>query len=173
VTLVDEVLETHAQAIGEDMAGYRNHVYRVLNLCLALTPEQPQRLDKIAVAAVFHDLGIWTGRTFDYLSPSVALAGRYLEATGRIEWAPEIAAMILEHHRVTAYRDNPAWLVEGFRRADWIDVSMGVIGYGVPGNTIRGILDYWPSAGFHRRLVSLAWERALRHPRSPLPMLRW
>jgi hypothetical protein len=31
-------------------------------------------LEKIAVAAVFHDLGIWTNKTFDYIAPSVALA---------------------------------------------------------------------------------------------------
>jgi hypothetical protein len=172
VPLVDEILETHQQAIGQDMVGYRNHVYRVLNLCLALAPNQPDRLDKIAMAAVFHDLGIWTDRTFDYLAPSAALAGRYLETTGRIEWAPEIAAMILEHHKISAYRDNPAWLVEPFRRADWIDVSMGVMTGGLGRNVIRGILDYWPSAGFHRRLVGLTLDRLRDHPLSPLPMLR-
>ena len=34
---------------------------------------------KIAVAAVFHDIGIWSNKTFDYLEPSVALAREYLK----------------------------------------------------------------------------------------------
>lgn len=172
VALVDEVLDAHAADLGSDMEGYRNHVYRVLNLCLALSPAATDR-DKIAVAAVFHDLGIWTDRTFDYLTPSVARAEEYLAATGRLEWAPEIAATILEHHKISPYRANPAWVVEAFRRADWIDVSMGTIGYGLQQNVIRGVRDYWPNAGFHRRLVSLSLERLRSHPLSPLPMMRW
>ena len=40
-------------------------------------------LEKIAVAAVIHDLGIWTNKTFDYIAPSAALAREHLAARGR------------------------------------------------------------------------------------------
>ncbi|HKE86392.1 MAG TPA: HD domain-containing protein, partial [Vicinamibacterales bacterium] len=62
---VEEVLDHHASELGRDLVAYRNHVYRVANLCLAITGDSGVELEKIAVAAVFHDLGIWTNRTFD------------------------------------------------------------------------------------------------------------
>jgi len=42
-------------------------VYLVVNLCLAILGDSRVELEKIAVAAVFHDLGIWTNKTFDYI----------------------------------------------------------------------------------------------------------
>ena len=48
------------------------------------------RLEKIAVAAVFHDLGIWTNHTFDYIAPSVALAREHLSACAQADWISEI-----------------------------------------------------------------------------------
>jgi len=43
-----------------------------------------------------------------------------------VDWIPEIEAMIVDHHKVTPSRANQQWLVESFRRADWIDVSRGL-----------------------------------------------
>jgi hypothetical protein len=54
-----------------------------------------------------------------------------------------------------------------------VDVSGGVITYGVPRKLLRQILATWPNAGFHRRLAQLTFERLRSHPLSPLPMLRW
>src|SRR5919112_171994 len=85
VPTIDRILQIHAAELSRDFTAYRNHVYRVLNLCAALA-EECADLEKIAVAAVFHDLGIWTNKTFDYIAPSVALAGDYLAAHGRAEW---------------------------------------------------------------------------------------
>ncbi|HEU0054861.1 MAG TPA: HD domain-containing protein, partial [Longimicrobium sp.] len=74
IATLDEVLDAHAAELGADFTAYRNHAYRVANLCLALAPDAPGRVEKIALAAAFHDLGIWTDGTFDYLPPSVRLA---------------------------------------------------------------------------------------------------
>jgi HD domain len=68
---VDAVLDIHASELGHDLIAYRNHVYRVVNLCLAIVEDSRVDLEKIAIAAVFHDLGIWTNHTFDYIAPSV------------------------------------------------------------------------------------------------------
>jgi hypothetical protein len=81
--------------------------------------------------------------------------------------------MIREHYKLSVHRENPDWLVEPFRRADWVDVSRGVIGCGLPRSLLREISSTWPNAGFHRRLALLAFERLRSHPLSPLPMLRW
>jgi HD superfamily phosphodiesterase len=72
-------------------------VYRVVNLCLTIVGDSRVELEKIAVAAVFHDLGIWTNSTFDYIAPSVAIARKHLADRGMADWIPEIEAMIVDH----------------------------------------------------------------------------
>ncbi|MDF1506202.1 HD domain-containing protein [Roseisolibacter sp. H3M3-2] len=167
----DALLAEHAPAIGDDLAGYRNHVYRVANLCLALSGADGEARERVEVAAALHDVGIWTARTFDYLAPSAAVAADHLRRAGRAAWVPEVTTMIAEHHRVRPYRGAGA-LVEPFRRADWIDVSWGALALGAPRAFVRAVRAAWPDAGFHRRLAALTLARARVHPLSPLPMLR-
>lgn len=168
--IVDEVLDAHRGALGADFVPYTNHVYRVLNFCVALSSGETSS-DKIALAAVFHDLGIWTAATFDYVPPSIELASGYLERTDRPSWRDEITAMIKEHHKVSTYRAQSQWLVEPFRKADWVDVTRGLLRFGLPRAFIAAAYAMWPAAGFHWRLVQLTLARARRHPLNPLPML--
>jgi hypothetical protein len=126
--------------------------------------------DRIALAAFFHDVGIWTDRTFDYLAPSEAAARRYLLDVGRDGQADEIGEMIRLHHKLTP---APAGLVEAFRRADLADLSLGLIRSGLPRTFVREVRSAFPNAGFHRRLLALGAARLRSHPLHPLPMLRW
>ena len=171
VPTIDEVLHDHALQLGDDFIGYRNHVYRVVNLCAAMVKDDDD-LEKIAVAAVFHDLGIWTNRTFDYIAPSIARAREYLTVHGRTAWITEIEGMIADHHKITPSHASHDSLVEPFRRADWIDVTRGLRTFGVPRSLIRTVLAGWPSAGFHWRLVQFTLERFRTHPLTPLPMVK-
>lgn len=174
---LDELLEAHELEIGRDWTPYRNHVYRVANLCLAIVgargaPADADTVAKVGIAAALHDIGIWTEHTFDYLEPSVRVAAAHLARTGRAAWTAEVTAMIEEHHKVTPYRARADWMVEPFRRADWIDVTFGIRAFGVPRRHLRALYEQWPEAGFHAMLVRLALRRARRHPLSPLPMVR-
>ena len=169
---VDDVLDAHREALGRDYEAYRHHVYRVANLCIAQLSRSEDDVEKVAVAAVFHDLGIWTDRTFDYLDPSVRLAREYLTQRGRADWVPEITAAIQQHHKVSRYRGAHQRLVEAFRRADWIDVTLGLRGFGLSRTRLRAAVAEWPRAGFHLLLVRLALRRLATHPWSPLPMVR-
>jgi len=171
VPTIDEVLHDHASELGDDFMGYRNHVYRVFNLCTAVVKDRVDP-EKIAVAAVFHDLGIWTNSTFDYIAPSVALARGYLAANGRAAWIAEIETAITDHHKITPSNATRDSLVEAFRRADWIDVTRGLRTFGLPRPLIRSVLAGWPSAGFHWRLMQLTLERFRAHPLTPLPMVK-
>jgi hypothetical protein len=171
VPTIEEVLHDHASELGDDFGAYRNHVYRVVNLCAAIVKDRVD-LEKIAVAAVFHDLGIWTNKTFDYIPPSVALAHEYLAANGRAAWISEIEAMISDHHKITPSQADHDSLVEPFRRADWIDVTRGLRTFGLPRPLIRSVFAGWPDAGFHWRLVQLTLERFSKHPLTPLPMVK-
>lgn len=172
IPTLDELLQGYATVLGRDFTAYRNHTYRVVNLCVAQSSSSAQQLEKIAIAAAFHDLGIWTDGTFDYLRPSIELARSFVAQSGRPDCLPEVSAMILEHHKISAYREHPEWLVEPFRRSDWIDVTKGLVTFGLSRSLVRNVLATWPSAGFHRLLVRLELNQLRSHPLNPLPMVR-
>jgi len=170
--VLDQVLATYSKQLDTDFVGYRNHTYRVANLCVMLAPTGRDQTEKIAIAAAFHDLGIWADGTFDYLEPSARLARHYLADTEHRGWIPEVERMICDHHKLTASRADAAWLVEPFRKADWIDVSRGALTFGLPPRIVRSVLSAWPSAGFHTRLIQLFFKRLRTNPLTPLPMVR-
>jgi hypothetical protein len=169
--LVDDVLEQFSTELGGDRAGYRNHVYRVINYCRALTQEPIP--DTLLIAASFHDLGIWTDATFDYLEPSARRALNYLASVGMEKYADEIRTVIRFHHQITRYRGEFAAPVETLRRADRMDLSWGVLSAGTSRAFIRDVKRAFPNAGFHCRLFQLAGRQCLKTPLAPLPMLRW
>ncbi len=172
--LVDEVLGGWKDVIGRDYVGYRNHVYRMIHFCVAQLDCSGEVTEKIIIAGCFHDLGIWSNRTFDYLPPSVALAKDYLSRNGLEDWIPEIELMISTHHKLGRYDDetnNP--LVEVFRRGDLVDFSLGLVKWGLPKTYIKGIQSQFPNAGFHRCLVRVASGWFLKHPLNPLPVVKW
>lgn len=173
VPRLDTLLERHADALGADYAAYRNHTYRVANFHCLLDAGDATDVDKLAIAAACHDLGIWTARTFDYLAPSTALARAYLDEIGHADWADEIVAMIDNHHKLTRCAASLPASAETFRRADWIDVSRGRLRFGLARCAIDGVMTLFPNAGFHRLLFALSVRRLLRHPLRPLPMFRW
>ena len=169
---LEELFRASAAVLGADLDGYRNHARRVFHFARALGAEGPESEHKLGIACHVHDLGIWTDHTFVYLEPSVALATAHLDEQGLSGWAGEISSMIREHHKVTSAGDEGS-LVEVFRRADWIDVSLGLRRFGVSRAFVREVRRAFPNCGFHRRLVALTLERLRSHPLSPLPMFRW
>ena len=173
LTLLDNILDKFRTDLGPDYPGYRNHLYRVVNLCGEIHGADQTDRDKIIIAACFHDLGIWTNHTFDYLAPSVVLAQQYLEENSQDEWFKEIKMMIMNHHKITSVRGSELSLVESFRQADWIDVTKGVRSFGLPRKTIKRVLGHFPNAGFHKKLLQLSLEQLRKKPLNPAPMMRW
>lgn len=173
LSIVDALIEPWFPVLGRDFSGCRNHCRRVYLFCCALSGAKGERRLKIAAAAAYHDLGIWTDGTFDYLEPSKRLVRTFLESSGKTEWVDEIEAMIEEHHKVTPWTSKPEWLVESFRQADWIDVTLGLLNFGLDRRFIHEILRSHPNAGFHPSLARLTFERMKTHPKDPLPMLKW
>lgn len=170
---LDALLEQHAEIIGPSMTAYRNHCYRMVNFTVALAGDDEQTLEKIQIAAAFHDIGVWTHQTMDYLAPSEKQARDYLASIGKSDWADEIGDMVEWHHKITPLKQAASPLVEAFRKADWADVLHGVVGYGIPRATFRNAFKTWADAGFHWLLVKLSVKRLLTHPWSPLPIFRW
>lgn len=171
---LDELFAPWHAALGRDYLAYRHHVERLLALCEALAARAGVTLDPAAlrVAGVYHDLGIWSDGTFDYLGPSAARARAWLEANGRGDLADQVSAMIAQHHKVRPA--GPAHdPVEIFRRADWLDVTLGLLASGLPRVQYRELLRRHPDDGFHFRLLQLSCKQLLTNPLRPLPMFRW
>jgi hypothetical protein len=169
VQVAEDILEAHAGALGKDLTAYKNHVMRVLRFFRLLGGDCTEH---VVIAASFHDLGIWTAGTFDYLEPSVLLAEKYLEATDRSDHVDEVTAVIVNHHKLRPYRGPFEDSVERFRRADLADVSLGLIRSGLTRAEVRSVRSQLPNSGFHRRLFDLTLRQFLRHPLHPLPMVR-
>jgi hypothetical protein len=171
--VTDEILASYAQVIGADLLGYRNHIYRVLNFYIAISGIEGLPSEAVQIAAAFHDLGIWTDRTLDYPEPSVRLAEDYLAGRQLSHLACEVTTLILEHHKVRPYGAAHALSVEPFRRSDVIDVSLGVVTFGLPRAFIKTVKLKFPNRGFHGMLIRLTARQFLRSPLRPLPMFRW
>lgn len=173
--VVDRVLDVHRAALGDDFDGYRNHIYRVASFFNELGPNTFGATPALAVAAAFHDIGIWVEHTVDYLEPSARLAQQFLESE-RLDQVDGglVHELIVQHHKLRRYRTNSwAELVEQWRKADHVDVSLGLLTFGVPRARIRHIQHRLPDRGFHLRLLQLTIRQFARRPWNPLPMVRW
>ncbi|MES0873379.1 HD domain-containing protein [Sinimarinibacterium thermocellulolyticum] len=170
---LDALLERWRDALGADHEAYRNHLLRMLNFCFALARPDTDAQRKLVIAAVFHDLAIWTHGTIDYLRPSADLAREWLQAEGLGDWADEIDAIIDQHHRFRRWDAPGGELVEAFRKADLVDVSLGMVRFGLPRAFVAEVRARFPNAGFHKRLVQLTLRQLCTDPLHPLPMMKW
>ncbi len=169
--IIEDLFLQFKPTIGEDYGRYKNHVYRVFYNCILIDSDS-NHSDKYAIAAVFHDIGIWTNHTFDYLQPSIAQAKKYLIEIGKQNWSDEIALMIYWHHKMSSYKGDYETSVENFRKADWIDVSFGLMNFGSDKQKIKQTRQQFPNLGFHWFLIKATLKNLFVHPSDPLPMFK-
>jgi hypothetical protein len=173
--LVEQILDAHRDRAGGDgagFAGYKGHVYRVVNFTRVLLADEAEEYgDRLAIAAAFHDLEAFS--SLDYLAPSIQAQDAWLAQTGRQDWSDELAVVIAEHHRLTPYKGRHARLAEAFRKADLVDVSQGLVRAGIPRSYVREVRSAFDVGPFFTRLVPMAvLRRVITHPLDPLPLLR-
>jgi len=167
---INTILEPFLEVIGKDI-GYINHTKRMLLYALELQDLDEIQKEKFIIAVSFHDLGIWTEQSFDYLDPSVALALEYLKNNNKMGYEKDVVAMIDLHHKLTPIKDND--LAELFRKVDMIDVYWGTVSFGINKKTMKEIKKTFPNNGFHLTLMKWFGKRLLEKPWSPMPMLKW
>lgn len=172
-TTIDALLETWRASLGADYEAYRNHVYRVFNFAVVMAQATGETREQLAVAAAFHDIGIWLDTTFDYLEPSEVRAAKYLTELGRTDWLDTVHEVIDQHHRIRPWQGRDRDLVESFRKADWLDVCLFALPSSLKCSYLKAVLQCFPRCGFHRRLVAFTIDRARTHPLSPIPALKW
>ncbi len=170
---IEQILGLWQEQIGATYPGYRGHVYRMFNCCLALKPCSEEETDKLAIAAAFHDIGLWSDHTVDYLPPSIVQAQKWLADNGLASWAEEISLMIDMHHKVRPYRDPTYPLVELFRKADLVDFSLGFFKFGLSPSYIARLKAEIPNTGFHKFLFAGAKDWFFQHPFRAPPFMKW
>jgi hypothetical protein len=155
---------------GGDDAGwdaYKAHAYRVINFARALTPDSSDRDDKLAIAAAFHDLAAFD--TIDYLVPSIEAQDAWLQQTGREAWSSELALVVAQHHRLFGYGPSRPYapLVEAVRRADLVDVSQGLVRFGLPASYVKEVRAAFDAGAFFTRVVPMGMVGAVRQLQQP------
>jgi hypothetical protein len=171
---IERAFLLHQIPMGKDLQAYKNHVYRMFNFAAWYVGYDEEHLQKLAIAAAFHDIGIWTHQTFDYLAPSEQEAMQYLSKYDLPEeWHMEIGLMIERHHQLRAYDGIYRNTVEAFRQADLVDLSKGLVRGKLPFAAVAKATATFPYLGFHLLLTKLAFRQFISHPLNPLPMMRW
>lgn len=171
--LIEAILTLWQNRIGADYAGYRGHVFRMYNFCLALGECTEQEKRKLAIAACFHDIGLWSDHTLDYIPPSITQLNLYLTSQGLEDWQAELGLMIELHHKIRPVHDCSFPLVELFRKADLVDFSLGLVSFGLPRTYIKQVKNAIPNQGFHWFLIQGAKQWFSKHPFSPPPFMKW
>ena len=171
ISIIENLLAPFKPALGNDYKKYRNHAIRVFLNCMILD-HSPSSQERYAIAAVYHDIGIWTDHTFDYLQPSIKQVERLLSENGKQDIIPEISAMIYWHHKLKPYQGDHETTVEVFRKADWIDVSLGLLSFGGDKKTMASYRSQFPNCGFHFFLLKQSFKDFLKHPLNPLPVFK-
>lgn len=173
IPYIESILQYYATALGKHYNAYRNHVYRVYHLTMLLSENEMDLVQQghLAIAAAFHDLGVWTHASMDYLEPSVGLANKYLEENN-LDGHDVIFGLIRNHHKITKFSGEHQKIIEPFRRADLIDLSLGQISFGLPKGLYQNLKEEFPYLGFHGMIFSKVLNHALKHFWKPFPMIK-
>ncbi len=167
-------LTTLRELAAETDGPLERHGVRVFLLCLELAGRGSFTVDRelLLCAALLHDAGLLPGAaTGDlYVRDGRRVAEDLLFTLG---WGPERLALLGEtverHHEVRSQWRRGAE-VELLRRADLIEVSAGVVAFGVPRGRIRGLFRAVPRDGFALGIGALV-VRVLRDRPSTLPRI--
>lgn len=169
--IIDSILISYKEDLGRYFEQYRNHVFRVYNLAIPFMSDNKD-IEIISIASAFHDLGIWTNNTFDYIKPSIDLAKQFcisnnFDASEIIE----IETIIENHHKLSKVKTSK--LAEILRQADLIDLTLGLIRKGRESKYIRVLKKTFPNKGFHLFLSWIFLKNLLKNPFKPLPMYKF
>jgi hypothetical protein len=101
--------------------------------------------------------------------PSIEAQDARLQQTGRQSWSDELALVVAEHHRLSGYGPARPYapLVEAVRRADLIDVSQGLVRFGIPSSYVKDVRAAFDASVFFKRVIPMATLRAIRKFQQP------
>jgi len=168
---IDKILNSYKLDLGEDFEQYKNHVYRVFNFAIIKTKTK-EEYEILSISAAFHDIGIWTDKTFNYLQASVNHAKKYCSNNSiGDEISNEVQMIINNHHKILRCRNS--YLAEIFRQADLTDLTFGLFHRNCKIKFVQKVRKCFHNEGFHFNLLKLFFINLKKDPLNPLPMYRW
>jgi hypothetical protein len=179
VARADDLVTTDAEraclaalraATGETDGPMERHCVRQFLVAERLGEPTPAVIDRelLLCAALVHDAGLYPGVSTEdvYVTDSRRLAERTLAPFG---WPHERLARCLDaveqHHALRSRRDWGAE-VELIRRSDLVDVTRGLVAFGLPRTWLRELFRSMPRMGFYRMLASEVLRMARERPRT-------
>jgi hypothetical protein len=179
VARADDLVTTDAEraclaalraATGETDGPMERHCVRQFLVAERLGEPTPAVIDRelLLCAALVHDAGLYPGVSTEdvYVTDSRRLAERTLAPFG---WPHERLARCLDaveqHHALRSRRDWGAE-VELIRRSDLVDVTRGLVAFGLPRTWLRELFRSVPRMGFYRMLASEVLRMARERPRT-------
>jgi hypothetical protein len=161
-------LEALRELSGEVEGPMERHCLRVFLIAERLAGDETFDRDLVLCAAWLHDAGLWCPSDDSYVTEGARLAERILAPFG---WAPERLQRCMdacEQHHAPSSRSDLGFEVELIRRADLVDVSGGLVAFGLTRGWLRGVFREVPRDGLAGLLAAVA-VRELRHRPLTLP----
>lgn len=165
---MDKIFLDYQEELGDDFTRYSNHCYRLLNY-LQLMELDDNEDYKCRILLPFHDLGIWTHKTMNYLPPSIELAVAYVKKNNIEIEESEIIGFIGNHHKITK---NKITIEEKLRKADLIDLTNGIVPLGLSSRKLKEIRSVFPSLGFQKLIYWKVIKHGIGNITNPFPMLK-
>jgi hypothetical protein len=175
----DEIVRTAAEQaclvklrdlVGEANGPVERHSARVARIAQELSRRGSYAIDRevVVCAAWLHDAGLYPGAATRkaYVSDGRVLARELLAGQG---WTEERRALcgdaVERHHELTSQWQRGAE-VELLRRADLVDVSQGLVRFGLPRLWVRELRSSIPVDGFVPEVLRQLAVAARRRPAS-------
>jgi HD domain-containing protein len=163
-------LDALRAASGETDGAMERHCVRQFLIAERLAEDLDAGVDRelLLCAGFLHDTGLYPSvKSHDaYVSDGRHLAERTLAP---FDWEPqrlERCLRAVEQHHALRDRSSLGTEVELMRRADLVDVSAGLVAFGIDRWWIRGLVREVPRSGFHGFLAREIWRMARERPGS-------
>jgi hypothetical protein len=154
-------LDALRAAAGPDSPRAR-HCLRQFAIAARLAGDRPFDRELLLCACWLHDLGLFTVSRDPYVTEGARLAERVLEPFG---WPPERVQRCMdacEQHHAPRSRLTMGLEVELVRQSDLVDVTRGLVSFGLDRRWLRQLFREIPRAGLWR-LIGSAVLKELRH----------
>jgi len=150
------------RAEGGSDSRLERHCLRQFAIAERLAGDRAFDRELVLCACWLHDLGLYTHSRDPYVTEAARLAARVLEPFG---WAPERLQRCMdacEQHHAPRSRIAMGLEVELVRRSDLVDVTGGLVNFGLDRGWLRGLFRDVPRDGLWR-LIGSAVLGELRH----------
>ncbi|WP_354700569.1 hypothetical protein DSM112329_00849 [Paraconexibacter sp. AEG42_29] len=142
------------------------HCLRQFRIAERLAGDEPVDRELLLCACWLHDAGLYTDSKDAYVTEAARLAGSVLAP---FDWAPERLRRCMdacEQHHAPTSRRSMGLEVELVRRSDLVDVSRGLVTFGLDRAWLRTLFAEVPRDGLYRMLAKAVGGELRARPAS-------